>query len=145
MADPMIVHWPGQHPGRSNTWSTSRFFPQPRQIGTDNVFALPKAGRCPKRAGQGGSASAVPSSTERPPIPFSCSPWQLAQRTMSRAKKAKLKAVCHVSHSLGYYRPRIADRVIFDKLIQLLVVGRGCRRIADATCSATTLRRRRDE
>jgi hypothetical protein len=41
--------------------------------------------------------------------------------------------------------PRIADRVVFDKLIQVLVFGCGYRRIADATCSATTLRRRRDE
>jgi transposase len=35
--------------------------------------------------------------------------------------------------------------VIFDKLIQVLVFGCGYRRIADASCSATTLRRRRDE
>jgi transposase len=35
--------------------------------------------------------------------------------------------------------------VVFDKLIQVLVVGCGYRRIADQTCSATTLRRRRDE
>jgi hypothetical protein len=34
---------------------------------------------------------------------------------------------------------------VFDKLVQVLVFGRGCRRIADQTCSATTLRRRRDE
>jgi hypothetical protein len=34
---------------------------------------------------------------------------------------------------------------VFDKLIQVLVFGCGYRRIADATCSATTLRRRRDE
>jgi hypothetical protein len=34
---------------------------------------------------------------------------------------------------------------VFDKLIQLLVVGCGYRRIADHACSATTLRRRRDE
>jgi transposase len=34
---------------------------------------------------------------------------------------------------------------VFDKLIQLLVFGCGYRRIADHTCSATTLRRRRDE
>ena len=32
-----------------------------------------------------------------------------------------------------------------DKLIQVLVFGCGYRRIADPTCSATTLRRRRDE
>jgi transposase len=49
------------------------------------------------------------------------------------------------THPLGCHRPRIADRVVFDKLIQLLVFGCGYRRIADATCSATTLRRRRDE
>jgi hypothetical protein len=34
---------------------------------------------------------------------------------------------------------------VFDKLIQILVFGCGYRRIADATCSATPLRRRRDE
>jgi transposase len=49
------------------------------------------------------------------------------------------------THPLGCHRPRIADRVVFDKLIQILVFGCGYRRIADATCSATTLRRRRDE
>jgi transposase len=40
---------------------------------------------------------------------------------------------------LGCHRPRIADRIVFDKLIQVLVFGCGYRRIADATCSATTL------
>ena len=34
---------------------------------------------------------------------------------------------------------------MFDKLIQVLVFGCGYRRIADATCSASTLRRRRVE
>jgi hypothetical protein len=37
------------------------------------------------------------------------------------------------------------DRIIFDKLVQVLVFGCGYRRIADHSCSATTLRRRRDE
>jgi transposase len=50
-----------------------------------------------------------------------------------------------VHHPLGCHRPRIPDRVVFDKLIQVLVFGCGYRRIADASCSATTLRRRRDE
>jgi len=50
-----------------------------------------------------------------------------------------------VHHPLGCHRQRIPDRIIFDKLIQLLVFGCGYRRIADPTCSATTLRRRRDE
>lgn len=50
-----------------------------------------------------------------------------------------------VVHPLGCHRPRIADRVVFDKLVQVLVFGCAYARIADATCSATTLRRRRDE
>jgi transposase len=58
---------------------------------------------------------------------------------------AALLPVRQVHHPPGCPRPRIADRVVFDKLIQVLVFGCGDRRIADATCSATTLRRRRDE
>jgi hypothetical protein len=44
------------------------------------------------------------------------------------------------THPLGCHRPRIPGRVIFDKLIQLLVYGYGYRRIADHTCSATPAR-----
>src|SRR5918999_2171018 len=58
---------------------------------------------------------------------------------------AALLPARQVTHPLGCHRPRIADRVVFDKLIQVLVFGCGYRRIADASCSATTLRRRRDE
>jgi transposase len=58
---------------------------------------------------------------------------------------AALLPTRQVSHPLGCHRPRIADRVVFDKLIQILVFGCGYRRIADHSCSATTLRRRRDE
>ena len=58
---------------------------------------------------------------------------------------AALLPTRQVHHALGCHRPRIPDRVVFDKLIQVLVFGCGYRRIADATCSATTLRRRRDE
>ena len=47
-------------------------------------------------------------------------------------------------HSLGCHRPRIPDRMIFDKLVQVLVFGCAYRRIADKMVSATTLRRRRD-
>jgi transposase len=50
-----------------------------------------------------------------------------------------------VVHPLGCHRPRIPDRVVFDKLIQVLVFGVAYVRIADATCSATTIRTRRDE
>ena len=45
----------------------------------------------------------------------------------------------------GLPPPAHPDRSIFDKLVQVLVFGCGYRRIADHTCSATTLRRRRDE
>jgi transposase len=49
------------------------------------------------------------------------------------------------AHPLGCHRPRIPDRVIFEKLVQVLVFGCAYERIADEECSATTLRRRRDE
>jgi transposase len=51
----------------------------------------------------------------------------------------------HVVHPLGCHRPRINDAVVFDKLVQVLVFGAGYERIACPGCSATTLRRRRDE
>ena len=51
----------------------------------------------------------------------------------------------HDPHPLGCHRPRIPDRVIFDKLLQVVVFGCAYQRIADHTCSARTLRRRRDE
>lgn len=48
-------------------------------------------------------------------------------------------------HPLGCQRPRVADRLVFDKLIQVLVLGAAYAKIADSACSATTIRRRRDE
>ena len=50
-----------------------------------------------------------------------------------------------VNHPLGCHRPRIPNRVVFEKLVQVLVFGCAYWRIADEKCSATTLRRRRDE
>jgi transposase len=49
------------------------------------------------------------------------------------------------THPLGCHRGRISDRIAFDKIIQILVFGCGYRKAADQTCSATTLRDRRDE
>src|SRR5919106_2059022 len=49
------------------------------------------------------------------------------------------------AHPLGCHRPRIPDRVVLDKLVQILVFGCAYERIADGSCSATTLRDRRDE
>jgi transposase len=48
-------------------------------------------------------------------------------------------------HPLGCHRPRIDDRLVFDKLVQVLVFGCAYDKVADRSCSATTLRRRRDE
>ena len=40
---------------------------------------------------------------------------------------------------------RVPERVVFDKLVQVLVFGCAYERIADESCSESTLRRRRDE
>ena len=50
-----------------------------------------------------------------------------------------------VVHPLGCHRPRIADRVVFDKLVQVLVHGASYDKAGDRDCSATTIRTRRDE
>jgi transposase len=50
-----------------------------------------------------------------------------------------------VDHPLGCHRPRIPDRVVFGKLVQVLVFGCAYHRIADEECSATMLWDRRDE
>ncbi len=50
-----------------------------------------------------------------------------------------------VEHPWGSHRPRIPERLVFEKLVQILVFGCAYERIADESCSATTLRRRRDE
>src|SRR5215217_52227 len=81
------------------------------------------------RSSSGGPVPALASSILEPP-------W---------AQFHALLPVRQVHHPLGCHRPRIPDRIVFDKLIQILVFGCGYRRIADAACSATTLRRRRDE
>ena len=49
------------------------------------------------------------------------------------------------SHPLGCHRPRIPERVIFEKLVEVLVFGCAYKKIADGSCSATTLRDHRDE
>jgi transposase len=49
------------------------------------------------------------------------------------------------SHPLGCHKPRIADRIIFEKLIQVLRFGCSYVSIADCACGATTIRDRRDE
>jgi len=55
------------------------------------------------------------------------------------------RPVYHPSHPLGCRKPRITDRVIFEKLIQVLRFGCSYVSIADCACGATTIRERRDE
>ena len=51
----------------------------------------------------------------------------------------------HPDHPLGCHRPRISDRIVFDKMPRLPRFGCSYQAIADTTCSATTIRNRRDE
>ncbi|PZG19818.1 IS5/IS1182 family transposase [Micromonospora craterilacus] len=51
----------------------------------------------------------------------------------------------NITHPLGCHRPRIPDRVVFDKLLARLVLGGTYQQHADESCSATTMRARRDE
>ena len=50
-----------------------------------------------------------------------------------------------VDHPLGCHPRRMPDQLVFEKLLQILVFGCAYWRIADESCSATTLRRRREE
>jgi transposase len=49
------------------------------------------------------------------------------------------------NHPLGCHRSRIPERTVFEKPVEVSVFGCAYERIADESCSATTLRRRRDE
>jgi transposase len=59
--------------------------------------------------------------------------------------RAAARSVYDPAHPLGCRRPRIADRIIFEKLVQVLRFGCSDESIADCTCAATTIRERRDE
>lgn len=49
------------------------------------------------------------------------------------------------AHPLGCHSPRISDRIVLAKLIQILVLGAGETSITDIVCSASATQRRRDE
>ncbi len=51
----------------------------------------------------------------------------------------------NIDRPLGCHRSRVPDKVVFEQLVQALVSGYAYCRIADGSCSASTLRRRRDE
>jgi transposase len=46
------------------------------------------------------------------------------------------------NHPLGCHRSRIPERIVFEKLVQVLLFGCAYERIADASCSESTLRRK---
>ncbi|GAB2706841.1 hypothetical protein GCM10027089_32270 [Nocardia thraciensis] len=48
-------------------------------------------------------------------------------------------------HPLSCHRRRIPDRIVFDKLLQVLRFGCSYQGIADNTCSASTIRNHRNE
>ncbi len=49
------------------------------------------------------------------------------------------------AHPLGCHPRRISDRIVFDKPLQVLRFGCSYEAIADSSCSASTIRNRRDE
>ena len=49
------------------------------------------------------------------------------------------------AHPLGCHRPRIPNRIIFEKLVQILQFGCSYVSIGDCACSVTTIWERRDE
>lgn len=55
---------------------------------------------------------------------------------------AELLSSREETHPLGCHNPHIPDKVVFEKLVQILVFGCVYNKIADDSCSATTLRRR---
>jgi transposase len=56
-----------------------------------------------------------------------------------------IRPAYHPAHPLGCHRRRIDDRIVFEKLLQVLRFGCSYGAIADSACSATTIRARRDE
>lgn len=52
---------------------------------------------------------------------------------------------CDPAHPLGCHRRRIADRVVFEHVLEALVHGSGYERIASQGCSDRTIRRRLNE
>lgn len=56
-----------------------------------------------------------------------------------------VRPVFDPAHPLGCHRRRVPNRIVFDKLIQVLRFGCSYEGIADTSCSASTIRNRRDE
>jgi transposase len=71
--------------------------------------------------------------------------WLIEPLWVQFAALLPQRPVFDPAHPLGCHRRRIGDRIVFDKLVQVLRFGCSYQGIADSTCSATTIRDRRDE
>jgi transposase len=60
-------------------------------------------------------------------------------------RAAASREIYDPAHPLGCHRRRIADQIVFDKLVRVLRFGCSYRGIADSSWSATTIRDRRDK
>ncbi len=80
----------------------------------------------------------------RVPVPVIPS-WLLEPLWDQFAALLPPRPVYALSHPLGCHRQRVPDRVIFEKLVQVLRFGCSYEAIANSSCSATTIRGRRDE
>lgn len=49
------------------------------------------------------------------------------------------------THPFGGHRPRVSNRVVFERILEVVINGLSYRRAGNAECSASTIRRRRDE
>jgi hypothetical protein len=79
-----------------------------------------------------------------PSLRLSASVVGPVRRAIAYTRQATHPLGCHHHHH-HHHHHRISDQTVLDKLIQLLVFGCSYRRIADATYSTTTIRRRRDQ
>ena len=61
-----------------------------------------------------------------------------------RERASALLPEREANHPLGCHEPRAPDRLLEEKPVRVLVFGCAYHRIADESCSDTTLRRRRD-
>jgi transposase len=71
--------------------------------------------------------------------------WLLEPLWDQFAALLPVRPVYDPAHPLGCHRPRVSDRVIFEKLLQVLRFGCSYQAIADCSCGATTIRERRNE
>jgi hypothetical protein len=71
--------------------------------------------------------------------------WLIEPLWLQFAALLPQRPVFDPAHPLGCHRRRIDDRIVSDKLVQVSRFGCSYQGIADSTCSATTIRDRRDE